>query len=166
MPDGTLAEDAHISGPAADIGDNHAELLFLFGEDCFGTGERFQDEVLNIHADAVNAFHQVLYRGEDVLLKIDVQGAAQVKQKVSDAIFVFLAPPGIEHLVQRLNHRGTESPEEREQRTRDACEEMKRLPDYDYVVINYQEKLDQAVKYIKSVIVSERCRVHPRRVRL
>ncbi len=120
----------------------------------------------NNYGTPIGPIRQALDRGEDVLLKIDVQGAAQVKQKVSDAIFVFLAPPGIEHLVQRLNHRGTESPEERERRTNDACEEMKRLPDYDYVVINYQEKLDQAVKHIKSVIVSERCRVHPRRIRL
>ena len=144
----------------------------------FATAEDFnrmreRDELLewavvhgNNYGTPVGPIRQALDRGEDVLLKIDVQGAAQVKQRVPDAIFLFLAPTSIEQLVQRLNHRGTESPEEQERRTRDACEEMKRLSDYDYVVVNYEEKLDQAVKYLKSVIVGERCRVHPRRIRL
>lgn len=105
-----------------------------------------------------------LARGNDVLLKIDVQGARQVKARVPDAIFIFLAPPSIEDLVTRLKQRSTESEADRIIRIQNAYIEMEAVDSYDYKVINYQDRLDEAVRQIKCIIEAERCRVHRRTV--
>jgi guanylate kinase len=99
-----------------------------------------------------------------VLLKIDVQGARQVKARVPDAIFIFLAPPSIEDLVTRLKQRSTESEADRIIRIQNAYIEMEAVDSYDYKVINYQDRLDEAVRQIKCIIEAERCRVHRRTV--
>lgn len=107
---------------------------------------------------------EALRSGKDVLLKIDVQGAAKVKQRVPDAVFIFLAPRSITELVQRLVNRATESAEEQARRLRDAYQEMLYLPAYDYVVVNREGQVDEAVERIKCVITAEHSKVHPRRI--
>lgn len=102
--------------------------------------------------------------GRDVLLKIDVQGARQVKAKVPDAIFIFLAPPSIQDLVKRLKQRSTESEEELAIRIQNAYVEMDAVDSYDYRVVNYDGRLDEAVNQICCIITGERCRVHRRKV--
>ncbi len=109
---------------------------------------------------------EALARGEDVLLRIDVQGAATIKKVVPDGVFIFLAPPSMEELIRRLRRRKTESPERLERRIRIAREEMKALPNYDYVVINRDGRLDETVKQIAAIITAEKCRVHRRRIEL
>ena len=104
--------------------------------------------------------------GRDVLLKIDVQGARQVRERVPDAIFVFLAPPSIEDLIARLRQRRTETPEEMARRIQNAYVEMQAMESYDYMVINYQDRLDEAVKQIGCIIHAERCRVRRRVVKV
>lgn len=114
----------------------------------------------------VEQVRSALRSGRDVLLKIDVQGAAKVKQRVPDAIFIFLAPPNVDELLNRLVNRGTESSEERARRLHDAYEEMRHLPSYDYVVVNRQGGAADAAEMVKSVILAEKHRVHPRQIEL
>jgi guanylate kinase len=103
-------------------------------------------------------------RGSDVLLKIDVQGARQVKRRVPEAVLIFLAPPSMKELVSRLTQRSTESVADRETRIANAYEEMAHLSEYDYVVVNYAHRLEEAVERILAIVVAEGCRVKPRKV--
>lgn len=103
---------------------------------------------------------------EDVLLKIDVQGAATIRRSVPGAVLIFLAPPSTEELVSRLNGRGTESADQLSLRLRNAEREMADLPNYDYVVINRHGRLEESVAQIEAIIIAERCRVHPRYARV
>lgn len=109
---------------------------------------------------------RALEAGETVLLKIDVQGAAQVKQKAPDAVFIYLGPGSFDELVQRLTRRGTETREAFERRVQQAREELEQIPLYDYVVVNRQGKLQCAVDQVRAIITAERLRVHQRHVRL
>jgi guanylate kinase len=103
-----------------------------------------------------------LAAGRDVLLKIDVQGARQVKARVPNAVFIFLAPPSIEELVDRLKQRNTETDQQIAERVLTAYVEMEAVESYDYVVVNHQDKLDQAIDQIACIISAERCRVQRR----
>jgi guanylate kinase len=103
-------------------------------------------------------------RGQDVIIKADVQGAATIKCLAPEAVFIFLAPPSIEELATRLRLRKTESPEAYAMRLQTAREEMKSLPMFDYVVVNSSQKLDLAVQKILDITVAEKCRVYPRRI--
>jgi guanylate kinase len=107
---------------------------------------------------------QALAAGKDVMLKIDVQGAAQVKHHVPDAVFIFLAPPAQEQLIERLRGRGTESPDDLKRRIENSRAELARLPEYDYQVINYDGRLVDAAEQIKAIICAEKLRVHPRNI--
>lgn len=101
---------------------------------------------------------------EDALLKIDVQGAIQLRRRVPQAVFIFLAPPSLTGLLKRLEARHTESPAELERRTRDAEFEMQQLPAYDYVVVNREGSLKHAVDDIACIITAERLRIHRQRI--
>lgn len=105
-------------------------------------------------------------RGQDVLLRIDVQGAATIKKIAPEAVFIFLAPSSMDELMQRLAERKTEARADLERRMATAREEMKRLPEFDYVVINRDDRLDEAVEQIMAILAAEKCRVHPRRINL
>jgi guanylate kinase len=102
--------------------------------------------------------------GHDVMLRIDVQGAATVRRLLPDAVFIFLAPASLEELVARLQARLTETPETLARRLERAPVEMHQLPNFDYMVINRHGYLEIAVEQIKAIIIAERCRVHRRRV--
>jgi guanylate kinase len=104
--------------------------------------------------------------GQDVVLRIDVQGAATIRELAPGAVLIFLAPPSMEELARRLRERRTESVEALERRLRAAREEMKRLPLFDYVVVNYQDRLDDAVDRIAAILLAEKMRVKSRRVEL
>jgi guanylate kinase len=120
----------------------------------------------NMYGPPIDGVRRLLDEGHDVLLKIDVQGAANVKQRVDGAIFIFLAPPSIEDLVERMQKRDTEKPEEVELRIANAYKEMAALPEYDYIVVNQDGRLEQAVDEIQAIITAERLRVHPRRAEI
>lgn len=105
-----------------------------------------------------------LRRGEDVVIKADVQGAATIKSLVPDAVFIFLSPPNMGELEERLRQRKTESPEGLARRLRTAHLEMKYLPMFDYLVVNPSRRLDDAVDRIQAIIAAEKCRVHPRHI--
>ncbi len=90
-------------------------------------------------------------RGLHLILDIDVQGAKQLRAKVSDAVFVFVLPPSAETLVGRLRGRGTEADEVVERRLRNARGEMEQAFDFDYVVVN--DDLDRAVAEVRAITV-------------
>ena len=93
---------------------------------------------------------KALGEGCDVVLEIDVQGAKIVKEKMPEAITVFVAPPSIEELVRRLKGRGSESAEEQELRISNAEEELRHADEYDCVVVN--DVLDDAVKDFINIV--------------
>jgi len=94
--------------------------------------------------------------GSDIILEVDVQGAASVRQLLMDSVSVFILPPSYEVLKQRLIARGTDSPEEIEVRLRNAPEELEQYSAFDYVIIN--DEIDRAAGQLASVIYAERAR--------
>ena len=100
--------------------------------------------------------------GKDVILKIDVQGAATVRQLAPAALFIFLLPGSLSELSQRLTQRQTETAAEAQLRLQTAQQELAQVSNYDYRVINHDGGLDQAVQDIAAIIAAEKCRVIPR----
>lgn len=96
-------------------------------------------------------------KGEIVLLEIDVQGALQVKKNYKNTIFIFLLPPTMDELKNRIIKRGTESEEDIERRFRNAFEELDFVGEYDYFVIN--DEVENAVRDIEHIIEAEKLRV-------
>ncbi len=97
---------------------------------------------------------EALDRGEDMILELDVNGAAIVKQKMPEAISVFIMPPSFEVLKNRLSGRGTEAPEVVQKRLNVALGEIKRAADYDFIVVN--DKLNEATNDLLSVILGQK----------
>ncbi len=107
-----------------------------------------------------------LAQGRDVIIKVDVQGAATIKSLLPQAVFIFLVPPTMEELAQRLISRHTEGSDELKLRQKKALEEMERLPMFDYTVINHQDRVDLAVSHIQAIVTAEKCRTSPRVIEL
>ncbi len=107
-----------------------------------------------------------LASGRDVIMRVDVQGAATVRRLAPDAVLIFLTASSEEELEQRLRSRGGDSPEQFQKRIITAREEMRRLSEFDYVVVNRDGELDQAVDDVLAIIRAEHCRVEPRLVKL
>lgn len=94
--------------------------------------------------------------GIDMILEVDVQGAASVRQLLMDSVSVFILPPSYEVLKQRLCDRGTDSPENLDLRMRNAPEELKQYSSFDYVIIN--DEVERAVGQLAAIIYAERAR--------
>ena len=109
---------------------------------------------------------QALDDGKDVVIKVDVQGAATVKKILPDAVFIFLATPSLEELESRLMQRHTETPSDLELRLKTAAEELEKLPLFDYMVINARGEVNRAVADIEAIITAEKCRVTMRKLSL
>ena len=99
---------------------------------------------------------QALNQGQDVMVKVDIQGAATIKRIHPQAVTVFLMPPSIEELIARLEQRQTESRYDRDLRIKTAEEEMKQQPHFDYAVVNRWGEIDRAVLDIKAIITAEK----------
>ena len=97
----------------------------------------------------------------DVLLDIDVQGASQVRQKITNAVFVFILPPRYRELKKRLEQRGEDDPNIIQRRLETARKEIQSYTDFDYIIIN--DDLDQAAEKLKSIVAAARCRIDERR---
>ncbi len=100
---------------------------------------------------------EMLAEGHDVILEIDVKGAMQIKEHWPQGVFVFILPPSLEELENRLRHRKTESEEAIQQRVSIADQEMAYIPQFDYLVTN--DDLKTAVDKLAAILVAERCRV-------
>jgi guanylate kinase len=109
---------------------------------------------------------QALASGQDVVLRVDVQGAATIKGLIPAAITVFLTCESDEELVARLRARHTESEQDLVERLATARQEMTRIPEFDYVVVNRHDGLDAAVDDVMAIIRAEHCRALPRRIEL
>jgi guanylate kinase len=109
---------------------------------------------------------EALVAGRDVILKIDVQGAQVVKDQVSEALLIFVVPPSLEELFERLRTRATETAEQLEVRQRDAAIELARENDYDHVVPNETGEVERTAEEIDAIIADEHARHPDRRVRV
>jgi len=107
-----------------------------------------------------------LVAGRDVILKIDVQGAQVVKDQVSAALLIFIVPPSLETLFERLRSRATETADELEVRQRDAAIELARDKDYDHIVVNETDEVDATAAKIDRIIAAEHARHSRRQVRI
>lgn len=125
-------------------------------------------EYANVHGNwygqPLQPIRDNLRAGRDVLLKIDVQGAATVREKVPGAIFIFLVPDSLEELAQRLTQRQTETEAERQRRLEDAKNELAEKDWYDYTITNRQGHLEEAVELLRAIMLAEHARTHPRHV--
>lgn len=109
---------------------------------------------------------QALRSGKDVLMRIDVQGAATIRQRFPEALLIFLIASSQEELARRLQARHTESPQELALRLQTAQGEVERADLFDYFVINADGALDEAVDTIMAIITAEHHRTKPRRIEL
>jgi guanylate kinase len=103
--------------------------------------------------------HQVsreIFGGRDIILEVDVQGAASVRELVSDSVSIFILPPSVETLRQRLLARGTDSPEELDLRLKHAPEELRHYKSFDYVIIN--DEVEKAATQLRCIVQAERAR--------
>ena len=110
----------------------------------------------NFYGTAKNQILKETASGADIILELDVQGAASVRQLLMDSVSVFILPPSYAVLKQRLIARGTDSPEELALRLRRAPEELRDYSSFDYVIIN--DEVEKAVRQLSSIIYAERAR--------
>lgn len=109
---------------------------------------------------------QALQKGQDVIVKIDVQGAATIKKKVPQAVLIFMVSATLEELEKRLKKRRTETAEQLELRLKTALAELDRIPLFDYVVVNREGKIERTIADITAIITAEKCRAAPREITL
>lgn len=117
------------------------ESAEVFGN-LYGTSKRMVDEILAAHCD--------------VILDIDVQGAAQIRAHSRDALTIFLMPPSFDELKRRLNLRGTETPTSMSRRLEVARQEVARYAEFDYLVVN--DDLQEACQAVEAIVRAERHR--------
>lgn len=110
----------------------------------------------NYYGTPVKYVNDTLREGKDVLLEIEVQGALQVKTHFPEAVFIFLVPPSLAELQERIVNRGTEAEHMVKHRMLAAREEIELMDKYDYVVVN--DKVDDACDKIKAIIIAEHLR--------
>ena len=117
----------------------------------------YAEYVGNYYGTPLTYVNETLDKGLDVFLEIEVQGALQVKKKVPDAVFIFLTPPDLNELQERLIGRGTDSEEVIAQRIERAREEIALMSEYDYAIVN--DEVPLAAERVKRVIEAEHFRV-------
>lgn len=107
----------------------------------------------NYYGTPLKYINQTLDEGHDVFLEIEVQGAMQVREKMPDGVYIFLTPPDLKELKNRLVGRGTDSIEVIDKRIETAVSEIKMMQNYDYAVVN--DEVPLAVERIKEIIAAE-----------
>ena len=140
----------------------------------FRTTQQFQEllargellEHAEVHGNwygvPATAVRQQLAAGRDVILTIDPQGAKTIRNRTQGAVFVFLAPESLTELVERLNQRGQDTPEQRALRLLNAEREMAELPLYDYLIVNRSGRLPETIERLQAIMRAEHSRVVPR----
>ena len=143
-------------------GEEHGREYFFFSKEEF---EALRDQngflewaqVYDNYYGTPRAFvEEVLASGKDCILEIDPQGALQVRQATDEAVLVFIAPPSLEELRNRLTGRGTESAEEVEKRLSCAESELAYRDKYDYIIIN--DDVETAAAKMEAILLAEKCR--------
>ena len=135
----------------------------------FMTKEDFKDKIADgdflEYAEVYNNYYgtpksnveKILNSGKDVILEIDIQGALKVKENCKGGIFIFILPPSMEELKQRIIKRGSETPESLMKRFKSAYKEINYVSRYNYAVVN--DEVELATEKIEAIILAERCRV-------
>lgn len=135
----------------------------------FVTSERFKEmeaageflEWAHVHSKLYGTARQQVVReiaeGRDIVLEVDVQGAASVRSLIADSVSIFILPPSFEILKQRLQARGTDSPDELDLRLRNAHQELKDYSAFQYVILN--DDLDRAANQMTAIVHAERARL-------
>lgn len=109
---------------------------------------------------------EAMASGKDVLMRLDVQGAATIRAAAPEALLIFITTSSEKELVQRLEARKTENAEDLKVRIETARQEFQRIREFDYIVVNQHGQLDQAVDTVVAIIQAEHHRVNPRKVTL
>lgn len=115
----------------------------------------------NYYGTSLKLIREKIEAGVDVLLDIEVQGAAKVREKCPDAVLIFIMPPSFEELSRRLHGRHTDGEEVIQGRLQKAREEWKEIPNYDYLVVN--DKVPHAAHEIMAILTAEGCRTKYRK---
>lgn len=135
----------------------------------FVTKEEFENKIKNnelleyamynneYYGTPRSVINKYLEEGKDVILVIEVQGALKIKQSIPEAIFIFIMPPTMSELIQRLKKRGTDTKDKIIDRFRTAYKEINELSKYNYVVVN--DELDNATKKVNAIMLSQKCMV-------
>lgn len=123
--------------------DKYLEYAMVYTDKYYGTPEEFVDKKLN--------------EGIDVILEIDIEGARKVNEKRKDAVFIFIMPPSMKVLKDRLVARKTESKEQVIERFKTAYKEINEVSKYNYVIVN--DNLEDALSKMNAIITCEKCRV-------
>ena len=136
----------------------------------FVTKEEFEEKIKNDEFLEYAVVHNNQYygtpkakieedisKGKNIILVIDIQGALKIKEILPEALFIFIMPPSMEELKDRLIKRGTESKKKILERFKTAYNEINEFAKYNYVVVN--DRVDKAVNKVKSIITAEKCRV-------
>lgn len=135
----------------------------------FVTREEFEDNIQkgnlleyaeyngNYYGTPKHKINEYLNKGIDVILEIEIQGALQIKELIPEALFIFIMPPSMEELKNRLVKRGTDSEDKIISRFKTAYQEINEVTKYNYVVIN--DKLDKATNKVSAILQAEKCRV-------
>ena len=136
----------------------------------FRTSDEFQDMMNNDQllewAEVYGNFYgtpreevrAALDSGQDIVLEIDTQGALQVKSRFPQGVFIFLMPPSLRELAERIQKRGSETPEAMDRRLKSAQLEIGSAFQYDYLVVN--DEIEVAVDQIEQILVAEKCRMN------
>ena len=122
---------------------NFLEYAKVHGDNYYGTPKKKVEESLA--------------GGKDIILEIDIQGALEVKEKMEEGIFIFIMPPSMRELKDRLVKRNTESKDKIIERFKNAYKEINEVTKYNYIVIN--DEVQNAVDKVKAIILAEKCRV-------
>ena len=117
----------------------------------------YAEYVGNYYGTPLNKINETLEAGYDVFLEIEVQGALKVRERMPEGIFIFLAPPNLSELEDRIVNRGTDSHAVIMERMQKAVEEIEMMQHYDYVVVN--DEVPNAVKKVNAIIESEHLKV-------
>jgi len=135
-------------------------------EQMIANGELLEHAWVYGHYKGIPKAHlrQALASGKDVVMRVDVQGARTVNGLVPAAVTIFLTCESEEELVERLRQRGTDSEEELQKRLESARQEMDRVPEFDYTVVNRHCGLDSAVEDVLAIIRAVHCRSVPQMV--
>lgn len=111
----------------------------------------------NYYGTPKSKVEEMLQNGKDVILEIDIQGALKVKENTREGVFVFILPPSMEELKQRIINRGSETQESLMKRFKSAYKEINFISKYNYAVVN--DKVEIAVEKLEAIISAEKCRV-------
>lgn len=121
-------------------------------------------EYANVHGNwygtPLHKMEELRNAGRDVVLRIDVQGAMQVRQRFPEAILIFIVPPSLEELERRLRKRGRDTEDAIQLRLENARCEMEYVPQYDYVIVN--DDLNRSLETLRCILIAERHKVRHR----